>query len=97
MIVGLTRLSTFSAFRHRNYRLFWTGMLGSQVGTWMQSTAQSYLVWELTRSALATSLVTLFFSFPSTVLSLVGGVVADRVDRRRLILVTQTVCCKRSR
>src|SRR5438034_8751599 len=66
-------------------------MLGSQVGTWMQSTAQSYLVWELTRSALATSLVTLVFSFPSTVLSLVGGVVADRVDRRRLVLVTQTV------
>ena len=91
MIAGLTRLSTFSAFRHRNYRLFWTGMLGSQVGTWMQSTAQSYLVWELTRSALATSLVTLVFSFPSTVLSLVGGVVADRVDRRRLVLVTQTV------
>ena len=91
MIAALTRLSTFSAFRHRNYRLFWTGMLGSQVGTWMQSTAQSYLVWELTRSALATSLVTLFFSFPSTVLSLVGGVVADRMDRRRLILVTQTV------
>src|SRR2546425_909367 len=91
MIAALTRLSTFSAFRHRNYRLFWTGMLGSQVGTWMQSTAQSYLVWELTRSALATSLVTLFFSLPSTVLSLVGGVVADRMDRRRLILVTQTV------
>ncbi len=66
-------------------------MLGSQVGTWMQSTAQSYLVWELTRSALATSLVTLVFSLPSTVLSLVGGVIADRVDRRRLVLVTQTI------
>lgn len=91
MIAALTRLGTFSALRHRNYRLFWTGMLGSQVGTWMQSTAQSYLVWELTRSALATSLVTLFFSFPSTVLSLVGGVVADRMDRRRLILLTQTM------
>jgi MFS family permease len=91
MIAALTRLSTFSALRHRNYRLFWTGMLGSQVGTWMQSTAQSYLVWELTRSALATSLVTLVFSLPSTVLSLVGGVIADRVDRRRLVLVTQTI------
>jgi MFS family permease len=91
MMGGLTRLSTFSALRHRNYRLFWTGMLGSQVGTWMQSTAQSYLVWELTRSPLATSLVTLIFSLPSTLLSLVGGVVADRVDRRRLIMTTQTV------
>lgn len=66
-------------------------MLGSQVGTWMQGTAQSYLVWELTRSALSTSLVTLVFSLPSTVLALVGGVVADRVDRRRLVLVTQTI------
>ncbi len=91
MIASLARLSTFSALRHRNYRLFWTGALVSLMGTWMQSTAQSYLVWELTRSALATSLTTLFFSLPSTVLSLVGGVVADRVDRRRLILVTQTV------
>ncbi len=91
MIATLARLSTFSALRHRDYRLFWTGALVSFMGTWMQSTAQSYLVWELTRSALATSLTTLFFSLPSTVLALIGGVVADRVDRRRLILVTQTV------
>lgn len=91
MIPSLMQLSTFTAFRHRDYRLFWTGMLVSQVGTWMQSTAQSYLVWELTQSPLATSLTTLFFSLPSTVLALVGGVVADRVDRRRLILITQTV------
>lgn len=91
MISSLAQLSTFTAFRHRDYRLFWAGMLVSQVGTWMQSMAQSYLVWELTRSPLATSLTTLFFSLPSTVLALVGGVVADRVDRRRLILVTQTL------
>jgi MFS family permease len=91
MTGALAQLSTFSALRHRNYRLFWTGMLGSQVGTWMQSTAQSYLVWELTGSALATSLVTLVFSLPSTVLALVGGVLADRVDRRRLIMTTQSV------
>ncbi len=87
----LTRLTTFSAFRHRDYRLFWTGSLISLVGTWMQSTAQSYLVWELTGSALATGLTVLFFSLPSTLLSLLGGVVADRVDRRKLVLATQTV------
>jgi len=91
MISSLAQLSTFTAFRHRDYRLFWAGMLVSQVGTWMQSMAQSYLVWELTGSALATSLTTLFFSLPSTALTLVGGVMADRVDRRRLILVTQTL------
>ena len=90
MIAFLTRLSTFSALRHRDYRLFWTGALVSLIGTWMQGTAQSYLVWELTRSAFATSLTVLFFSLPSTVFSLVGGVVADRIDRRKLLLVTQS-------
>lgn len=85
------RLTTFAALRHREYRLFWTGMVVSLVGMWVQSTAQSFLVWQLTRSPLATSLTTLFFSLPSTVLALVGGVVADRVDRRRLLLVTQSV------
>jgi MFS family permease len=55
----------------------------------MQGTAQSYLVWELTHSPLATSLPILFFSLPSTLLSLVGGVAADRVDRRKLVLGTQ--------
>lgn len=55
----------------------------------MQATAQSYFVWELTRSPFATSLPILFFSLPSTVLSLVGGVAADRVDRRKLVLATQ--------
>jgi MFS family permease len=89
-VKAVSDLSTFSGLRHRNYRLFWTGSLVSLVGTWMQGTAQSYLVWELTHSALATSLTVLFFSFPSTVLSLLGGVIADRFDRRRLLLVTQT-------
>jgi len=56
----------------------------------MQSTAQSYLVWELTRDPLATSLPLLFFSLPSAVLSLVGGVAADRIDRRKLVLGTQS-------
>ena len=89
--MSLARLSTFAALRYRNYRLFWTGMVVSLVGMWVQSTAQSFLVWELTRSPLATSLTTLFFSLPSTVLALFGGVVADRVDRRRLLLVTQAI------
>lgn len=86
---AVTDLSTFSGLRHRNYRLFWTGSLVSLIGTWMQGTAQSYLVWELTHSAFATSLTVLFFSLPSTVLSLLGGVLADRFDRRRLLMVTQ--------
>ncbi len=90
MIGFLTRRSTFSALGHRDFRRYWTGSLISLVGTWMQSTAQSYLVWDLTRNPLATSLPFLFFSLPSTVLALVGGVAADRVDRRKLLLGTQT-------
>ncbi len=89
MTVSLARLSTFSALAHRDFRLYWTGTIISLAGTWMQGTAQSYLVWELTRSPLATSLPILFFSLPSTLLSLVGGVAADRVDRRKLVLGTQ--------
>jgi MFS family permease len=88
---SLSSLSTFSGLRHRNYRLFWTGSLVSLIGTWMQGTAQSYLVWELTRSPLATTLTTLFFGLPSMLLSLVGGAIADRVDRRRLLLTTQSL------
>ncbi len=90
MIAFLTRLSTFSALRHRSFRLYWSGNVVSLVGTWMQSTALSFLVWELTRNPLATSLPQLFFSLPSTLLALVGGVAADRVDRRKLLLLTQS-------
>lgn len=83
--------STFAALRHPNYRLFWTGMVVSLVGMWVQSTATGYFVWELTRSPFATSMTALFFGLPSTVFALFGGVVADRVDRRRLLLGTQGV------
>lgn len=91
MITGLARTRTFSAFRHRNFRLYWTGAIVSLVGTWVQQTAQSYLVWELTRSPLATSLPMFFFTLPILLFTLVGGVIADRVDRRRLLLITQSL------
>ena len=83
--------ATFAALRHPNYRLFWTGMVVSLVGMWVQSTATGYLVWELTRSPFATSMTALFFGLPSMALALFGGVIADRVDRRRLLLGTQGV------
>jgi len=83
--------NTFSALRHRSFRLYWTGALVSLVGTWVQQTAQTYLVWELTRSPLATSLPLFFFTLPSLLFSLLGGVIVDRVDRRRLLLVTQSL------
>ena len=89
--IALGRASPFAALRHPNYRLFWMGMVVSLVGMWVQSTATGYLVWELTRSPFATSMTALFFGLPSMALALFGGVIADRVDRRRLLLVTQGV------
>jgi MFS family permease len=92
--VGLVRpvsaLALLSVFRHRNYRLFFTGQLVSLMGTWMQTVAQAWLVYSLTHSPFLLGLttfcaqVTVFFIAPF------GGMVADRVDRRRMLLLTQS-------
>lgn len=79
----------FTALRHRNYRLFWFGQLVSLTGTWMQSTAQGWLVLQLTDSAFLLGLVGALQFLPVLLFSLFGGVVADRVRKRDLILITQ--------
>jgi MFS family permease len=84
-------LRTFSALRHRNYRLFFFGQMISQIGTWMQTTAQAWLVLELTHSALLLGLVGVLQYLPVMVFSLFGGVLADRFPKRTLLLVTQSV------
>ncbi|MER3419744.1 MAG: MFS transporter, partial [Chloroflexota bacterium] len=81
----------FRAFRNPNYRLFWFGQLISLTGTWMQSVAQAWLVLRLTGSPLALGTVTLVQTTPFLLFSLFGGVIADQVRRRRLLLVTQSV------
>jgi MFS family permease len=81
---------TFSAFQHYNYRLWFMGQLVSLVGTWMQTTAQGYLVYELTHSAAYLGYVGFASGFPSIVFTLFGGVVADRMSRRKLMLITQS-------
>lgn len=83
--------TTFAAFRHRNYRLWFYGQLVSLVGTWMQSAAQGYLVYELTGSAAYLGYVGFVSGLPSWLLILYGGVIADRVSRRTLLIITQTV------
>jgi MFS family permease len=85
--VGLQR--TFSAFRHRNFRIFWTGAFLSNIGTWMQSVAQGWLVLQLTNSPFLLGLTGFASSLPMLLLLLVGGVFADRVDRRRLLIGLQ--------
>lgn len=80
-----------AAFRHRNYRLYFTGQLISVTGTWMQSLAQLWLVETLTASAFKLGLVGVFQSAPVLVLGLAGGVIADRFSKRTLVVITQSI------
>src|SRR5690242_11217917 len=83
--------AAFVALRCRNYRLYFIGQFISMCGTWLQGVAQGWLVWQLTKNPLAVGTVTFCGSVPMLMFSLAGGTLADRVDRRRLILVTQTL------
>jgi MFS family permease len=85
------RQRTFAALRHPNYRLWFFGQLVSLVGTWMQITAQSFLVFQLTGSNAYLGYVGFANGLPSWLFMLYGGVVADRVPRRRLLVTTQSM------
>ncbi len=80
----------FAALEIRDYRLLWWGMVISNIGTWMQMVAQGYLVYQLTHSPFALGFVGFVRAVPVLSLSLFAGVVADRVDRRKLLIVTQS-------
>jgi MFS family permease len=79
------------ALRNPNFRLFWSGNFLSNIGTWMQNVAQGWLVLTLTGSAFWLGVVGFAGSIPFLIFTLFGGVVADRVNKRRLLLVTQSV------
>jgi len=81
---------TFSALKHRNFRLFFIGQLVSLTGTWMQSTAQGWLVYQLTGSKILLGTVAAVSTLPMLVLSLWGGSVADRHSKRKVVIYTQT-------
>jgi len=80
---------TFIALRYRNYQLWFEGQLVSLVGTWMQNTAQGFLVFQLTNSPAFLGYVAFAAGLPSWLFTLYGGVIADRIPRRRLIVITQ--------
>src|SRR5437763_10491579 len=82
--------ATLRAFRHRNYRIFFYGQLVSLTGTWMQSVAQSWLIYRLTGSAALLGAVGFTSQFPVFLLAPVGGIVADRFPRRTVLIATQT-------
>jgi len=76
---------------HRNFRLFWTGQTVSLIGTWMQSVGVGWLALELTNSAFMVGVVSAAASFPVLLLSLYGGVVADRRSKLRIVIVCQAL------
>ena len=81
--------NTFVSLRHRNFRLFFSGQLISLIGTWMQNTAQGWLVYELTGSKILLGVVAAAGSTPMMLFSVLGGSVADRHSKRRIVLCTQ--------
>jgi len=81
----------FSALSFRDFRLFWFGQLISLSGTWMQSVAQGWLVYSLTKSPFYLGLVAAANSLPILLFTLIGGVVADRFPKRNLLLITQAL------
>src|ERR1041384_4000870 len=85
------RPSAFSSLRHRDFRLLWMGQIVSVTGSQMQLAAINWHIYLLTGSALALGLVGACRAVPIILCSLMGGVVADVVDRRRLMMVTQSI------
>jgi MFS family permease len=85
------RTGVFASFAHRDFRLFWVGALVSNVGSWMQMYALSIVVFSLRRSSFDLGLVGFLSGIPTLFIALPAGAIADRVDRRRMIILIQVV------
>jgi MFS family permease len=84
-------LALLNVFRHRNYRLFFSGQLVSLMGTWMQTVAQAWLVYSLTHSTLLLGFTSFCAQVTVFFMASFGGMIADRVDRRKMLIVTQSL------
>jgi predicted MFS family arabinose efflux permease len=80
---------TFSALHYRDFRLVWFGAFTSTTGTWMQAVAQGWLVWKMTDSAVMLGIDAFLATGPMLIFSLFGGVIADRFDRRKILIYSQ--------
>ena len=85
--LGVSR--TFSSLQHPNFRLWFSGQIVSLIGTWMQATAQGYLVYELTESPIMLGVVGFANGIPVWLFSLFAGTIADRISRRKMLMITQ--------
>jgi predicted MFS family arabinose efflux permease len=81
----------FKAFQYRDFRLMWVGACTSSIGTWMQIVAQGWLIYRLSHSAFLLALDQFLGGIPIFLFSLIGGVVADRVERRKVLLASQYI------
>src|SRR5512134_2428027 len=81
----------FPALSYRNYRLLWSGLIVSNMGTWMQNVANSWLVLQLTDSPLWLGLLGFSFAVPMIVIPPLAGAIVDRVHRIRLLFLTQSL------
>src|SRR4029077_5800286 len=91
LLMSIAAGRTFRALRHRNFRLFFTGQGLSLVGTWLQQVAMSWLTYRLTGSAWLLGVVAFCANVGILLFSNVAGVLADRIDRRRGLLATQSL------
>ncbi len=88
---GTRILGAFPAFRHRNYKLYFTGQVISLVGFWLQIVAEGWLVFQLTHSALWVGIIGAVSTLPSLFFSLIGGVIVDRISKKKILVTTQSV------
>jgi MFS family permease len=82
-------LDALAAFRHRNYRIFFCGQFISLIGTWLQSTAEGWLVYQLSGSSVALGFIRFVNTLPFALMALWGGIVADRRSKRQILIFTQ--------
>src|SRR5690348_11263064 len=87
----LTFRRIFKAFHYRDFRLMWIGACTSSVGTWMQIVAQGWLIYRLSHSSFLLGLDQFLAGIPIFLFSLIGGVVADRAERRRILMISQYI------
>jgi MFS family permease len=86
---GLTKNRFLSPLRHRDYRLFWTGLLLSSVGSQFTQVAMAWQIYELTNSPLQIGMIGLVRAVPQMLILLFGGLLADAMNRRKLMMITQ--------
>src|SRR5687767_5777204 len=83
--------TTFRSVRHRNYRLFFMGQSVSLIGTWLQNTALSWLVYSITQDSRALGIMSFLGSVPVLLIGIYAGTIADEYPKRKIIMITQSL------